>query len=63
MAKFRNSRCLTDCGGHRAGYRYATGGGRTPSKYSPSFNKGMRIGMKAVKARSKHKKTTRRKKK
>ena len=37
----KGMRCKLDCGGHRAGYRYARDGGRTPSRYSPSFNEGM----------------------
>jgi hypothetical protein len=41
--KYKGSTCSADCGGHRAGARYYRGGGRTPSPYSPSFNKGMRI--------------------
>jgi hypothetical protein len=55
MARFRSSRCKADCGGHRAGYAYAIGGGRQPSKYSSSFNTGLRIGIKAVKQRRKRK--------
>ena len=43
MAKFKGSPCLTDCGGHNAGYKYAQSGGSLPSKYSPSFNNGMKI--------------------
>lgn len=44
MAKFRGSSCKTgNCGGHRAGFRYALRGGRTPSPYSSSFNKGLGI--------------------
>tara|TARA_B110000902_G_C14094044_1_gene508029 strand:- start:514 stop:687 length:174 start_codon:yes stop_codon:yes gene_type:complete len=39
---YKGSPCTKDCGGHRAGARYARSGGTTPSK-SPSFNKGMRI--------------------
>jgi len=54
--KFRNSSCKTDCGGHRAGYKYATTGGRKPSKYSSSFNKGMKMGIKASKMRATRKK-------
>lgn len=54
--KFRNSTCKIDCGGHRAGYNYALRGGRKPSKYSRSFNQGMKIGIKAAKQRVKRKK-------
>lgn len=43
MAKFKGSQCLTDCGGHRAGFRYANSGGSLPSRFSPSFNNGMKI--------------------
>jgi hypothetical protein len=46
MAKFFGSRCTKDCGGHKAGYRYAMDGGAKPSNTSPSFNKGMRIAQK-----------------
>lgn len=46
MAKFRGlSTCKTDCSGHRAGYRYARGGGTTPAKRSSSFNNGMKIAL------------------
>jgi hypothetical protein len=56
MAKFRGSDCLTSaCGGHRAGFKYATGGGGKKSPHSPSFNKGMKIAVKATKARNKRK--------
>ena len=54
--KFRGSNCKTDCGGHRAGFKYASGGGRKRSPQSPSFNKGMKIAVKATKARTKRKK-------
>jgi hypothetical protein len=40
---YKGSPCTKDCGGHRAGARYARSGGSTPSRKSPSFNKGMRI--------------------
>jgi hypothetical protein len=44
MAKFKGSPCLTgDCGGHKAGYKYANNGGGTYSPYSQSFNNGMNI--------------------
>jgi len=43
MAKFKGSQCTVDCGGHRAGFRYANSGGSLPSRYSPSFNNGMKI--------------------
>ncbi len=53
--KFRGSNCKTDCGGHRAGFKYKTAGGGKPSPHSPSFNKGMKIAVKATKARAKRK--------
>ena len=40
---YKGSPCKVDCGGHRAGAKYVRSGGSTPSKNSPSFNKGMRI--------------------
>jgi hypothetical protein len=40
---YKGSECKVDCGGHKAGASYARKGGSTPSKYSPSFNKGMKI--------------------
>lgn len=44
MAKYRGlSVCKTDCSGHRAGASYARSGGATPSRYSRSFNNGMKI--------------------
>ena len=50
MAKFKGSQCLTgDCGGHRAGFKYANQGGGLPSKYSPSFNNGMKMIQKFLK--------------
>lgn len=54
--KFRGSTCTADCGGHKQGFKYATGGGGKPSPHSPSFNKGMKIAVKATKARTKRKK-------
>lgn len=41
--KYKDSVCTKDCGGHRAGAKYYRKGGRIPSAYSPSFNKGMMI--------------------
>jgi len=55
MAKFRGSSCLKDCSGHRAGYSYYMSGGRKRNPKAPSFNKGMKIGVKALKARAKRK--------
>lgn len=43
MAKYRGSQCKTNCDGHRAGARYARSGGRSLTRSSSSFNKGMRI--------------------
>lgn len=56
MMKFRASDCSVDCGGHKAGFAYATSGGGKKSPHSPSFNKGMKIAVKATKARNKRKK-------
>lgn len=47
--KYRGSTCLGDCGGHRAGARYARSGGRTLTRSSASFNAGMRIEQKRMK--------------
>jgi hypothetical protein len=57
--KFRGSNCKVDCGGHRAGFRYAERGGRKRSPHSPSFNRGMKIGQKAVKARRQRRRKSR----
>lgn len=43
MAKYKGSQCKTNCSGHRAGAKYYRSGGRTPSPYSRSFNKGMMV--------------------
>ncbi len=51
MAKYRGSQCKGDCSGHRAGSRYARGGGRTLTRSSSSFNSGMRIQQGLFKAR------------
>lgn len=47
MAKFKGSKCLTgECGGHRAGYSYASGGGSIPPhRNAKSFRKGMNIAL------------------
>jgi len=42
-------RCKSDCGGHRAGKRYAMNGGRALTRSSSSFNEGMRIAQKQLK--------------
>ena len=62
MAKFRGSVCKTDCGGHRAGFRYARSGGRTRSPHSNSFNKGMGIHRGTYKPRAVKKRIKRRSK-
>ena len=61
MAKFKGSQCLTgDCGGHRAGYSYASGGGsKPPHRNAISFKKGMKI---AVQEKEKRKEKTYKKK-
>jgi hypothetical protein len=51
--KFRGSQCKTDCSGHRAGLNYYLKGGRKKSRTSSSFNRGMKIGIKAAKAKAK----------
>ena len=53
MASYRGSPCKGDCGGHRAGARYARNGGRTLTRSSPSFNNGMRIEQRAMKNKGK----------
>ena len=40
---YKGSPCTKDCGGHRAGAKYARTGGTQRSSSSPSFNTGMRI--------------------
>jgi hypothetical protein len=60
MAKFKGSRCLVDCGGHKAGYSYSKGGGsKTPHRNARSFKKGMKI---AVQEKEKRKEKTYKKK-
>ena len=53
MAKYRGSPCKSNCAGHRAGARYARGGGRTLTRSSSSFNNGMRITQRVLKAAGK----------
>jgi len=53
MATYRGSPCKGDCSGHRAGARYARQGGRTLTRSSSSFNNGMRIAQKQMKAQGK----------
>lgn len=53
MAKYRGSPCKGNCAGHRAGARYARGGGRSLTRSSSSFNKGMRIVQRDLKRRGK----------
>lgn len=49
MAKYYGSDCITDCSGHRAGYRYVKSGGRKLNSSSPSFSRGMRIAQRHLK--------------
>lgn len=49
MAKYFGSQCKGSCMGHRAGARYVRGGGRTLTKSSSSFNKGMRVAQRRLK--------------
>tara|TARA_R110000823_G_scaffold204607_1_gene335593 strand:+ start:798 stop:995 length:198 start_codon:yes stop_codon:yes gene_type:complete len=54
MAKYRGSPCKSgNCGGHKAGASYFRRGGRSLTKSSTSFNNGMRISQKRVKAAGK----------
>lgn len=53
MAKYRGSQCKGNCDGHRAGAAYARLGGRTLTRSSSSFNNGMRIEQKRMKAQGK----------
>jgi len=53
MATYRGSPCKGDCSGHRAGARYARRGGRTLTRSSSSFNNGMRIAQRQLKAQGK----------
>ena len=53
MASYKGSPCKGDCGGHRAGARYARQGGRTLTRSSSSFNNGMRIEQKRLKSQGK----------
>jgi len=46
---YYGANCTGDCGGHRAGYRYAKGGGRALTRSSASFNSGMRIAQRHLK--------------
>ncbi len=57
MAKFKGSKCLTgECGGHKAGYSYASSGGSIPPhRNAKSFKKGMDI---AVQEKEKRKEKT-----
>tara|TARA_R110000822_G_scaffold85530_4_gene200082 strand:- start:450 stop:641 length:192 start_codon:yes stop_codon:yes gene_type:complete len=48
--KYRGSTCKGDCSGHRAGASYFRKGGRTLTRTSSSFNSGMRVSQKRVKA-------------
>ena len=51
MARYRGSQCKGNCAGHRSGARYARMGGRTLTRSSSSFNKGMRIAQRDLKRR------------
>ena len=51
MARYRGSQCKGNCAGHRAGARYARGGGRSLTRSSSSFNSGMRIAQRDLKSR------------
>lgn len=53
MATYRGSQCKTDCGGHKAGASYFRRGGRSLTRSSSSFNKGMRIAQGSAKKRGK----------
>ena len=53
MASYKGSSCKGDCGGHKAGYRYAMRGGRGLTFSSSSFNNGMRIAQKEMKSAGK----------
>ena len=53
--KYRGASCTVDCGGHRAGFAYGTRGGRKPAPRSPSFNRGLKMAVKAAKARANRK--------
>ena len=51
MATYHGSPCKGNCDGHRAGARYARGGGRSLTRSSSSFNKGMRVVQQQLKAK------------
>ncbi len=51
--KYRGASCTKDCGGHKAGFAYGTRGGRKMTSRSTSFNRGVRMAIKATKARVK----------
>lgn len=53
MAKYFGSPCKGACDGHKAGARYVRNGGRSLTRSSPSFNKGMRIAQKRLKKQGK----------
>lgn len=46
---YKGYQCKGNCSGHRAGARYAKKGGQTPSPYSASFNRGMKLAQGAIK--------------
>lgn len=49
MATYYKSQCKGACDGHKAGAGYARRGGRSLTRSSSSFNKGMRIVQKQLK--------------
>lgn len=53
MATYRGSQCKGTCAGHRAGASYFRRGGRSLTRSSSSFNKGMRIAQSSAKRRGK----------
>jgi hypothetical protein len=54
--KYRGATCSKDCSGTRAGFAYGMGGGRKPNRKAPSFSRGLRIAVKAMKARTRRRK-------
>lgn len=50
MATYKGSQCKSGCEGHMAGETYVLRGGRLLTKTSSSFNNGMRIAQRELKA-------------
>jgi hypothetical protein len=50
MATYKGSQCKNNCEGHMAGESYVQNGGRLLTKTSSSFNNGMRIAQRELKA-------------